>query len=1112
MTTVTHPGQWRLERIELVNWGTFSNHHVIEVARKGYLLTGHSGSGKSSVVDAISAVLTPRGKLRFNAAAGDGTGGRDRSHVTYIRGAWRRHPDEETGEVTSVFLRTGATWSGIQLAYGNGSGQVVNLVKLFHLRRGASTPAEVSEVSAIFREPMSLLGLEDVARNGLEVRRLRKEWPSAQVFTQHSGFATRFCRILGIAGPNALLLLHRTQSAKNLGSLDELFRTYMLDEPTTTRLVESAVEQFGDLSEAHRQVVEAREQITHLSQLLPLALTRDDQEQAAGLAAALQDALGPFTTAWRRRLARQAHDQAEVDLREAEQRRSAAVAALRAAQSALDNARLAVMEKGGAALTSQESEVARLRDRVAERKSNRARVALDLGEVGIEMPQSAAELAELLAEGRREAEARDRDLAAERERVEALRGELHEARRRERDVRAQVESLRGNRSNMDHRLLLARTAVAERSGVPVSALPFAGELLQVRREHAGWTGAIERVLRPLSRVLLVSEAHRDAVVRSVDALHLGARLVIEVVPRQVPGPRRPSSEDSVVHRVEVAAGSMAEWLHWKLADSYDYACMDHPDGLREVERGVTRAGQVKRGHRRYEKDDRWAVEDREHWVLGFDNTAKLELLLEETRVARARIAQLDARIREAEDGRDRAERRLGALARLGGYEWGGLDVAGAQASLAAATAALDVLLATDGDLRAARHAVERAEVELSRIQDELRAADTAFAAAQAALQGYGRVLADLGEEGEVLQDTHRRALEERFARTRRNRVVTVETIGDAAVEVARGLAHELQDAQTGLAAAERAIAEVAREFQHRWPAAAADLTPTASDVHGFLEVHARLVADRLPEFEQRFFDLLESQSRRNVGQLANEVRRAPNEIRERIRPVNDSLRRSVFDEGRHLRIKPVDCRPEAAKQFLRDLNTIASDTWSGVDRETAESRFELMRGLMSRLTSSETADRAWQSLCLDTRRHMSFIAEEIDAAGAVVNVHDSGSGLSGGQKQKLVIFCLAAALRYQLTADGEDVPTFGSIVLDEAFDKADATFTRMAMDIFREFGFHMILATPLKLLQVLEDYVGGVGLARCRDLRASTVAPVSFEELATVSEDAADDFEGALFR
>ncbi|HZK06049.1 MAG TPA: SbcC/MukB-like Walker B domain-containing protein [Actinomycetaceae bacterium] len=1100
-TTAIQPGQWRLERIELVNWGTFSDHHVIDVARKGYLLTGHSGSGKSSVVDAISAVLTPRGKLRFNAAAGDGTSGRDRSHVTYIRGAWRRHPDEETGEVTSDFLRTGATWSGIQLSYGDGSGDPpISLVKLFHLRRGASLPAEVSEVSAIFREPVGLLDLEDYARNGLEVRRLKKEWPNAQVFPKHSGFATRFCRLLGIAGQNALLLLHRTQSAKNLGSLDELFRTYMLDEPKTSRLVEAAVEQFGDLSEAHRQVVEAREQIAHLAQLVPLAGARAQHAQAADLAAELQDALGPFTTDWKRSLARQAHDQAEVALRDAEQRRAAAEEQVRGAGAALDQARISVMEKGGSAMQLQEAAVSAQMDRVAARKGTRARVALDLDEVAIEMPRSAAELAELLATGRREAEARERALAVERDSLDALRGELHEAKRRKDHVREQAEALRGNRSNMDRRLLLARQAVSERSGVPVSALPFAGELLQVRSEYAEWSGAIERVLRPLSRVLLVSDSHREAVVRAVDSLHLGTRLVMEIVPRQVSSPRRPGSAASVVNRVDVAAGPMAEWLHWKLAESYDYACVNNPDALRDLERGVTLAGQVKRGRRRYEKDDRWAVDDREHWVLGFDNTAKMELLLGEIRAVRDREETLQKQIRTIEDRRGHAERRLGALARLAEYEWGDIDVAAAEKALAQARARLDELLAADGGLRAAQHAVEKAGEELVRAQGRVRDTDNDCAAANAAVERYAAVLADLGEAREAVSEAHRKALEERFARSRRYRVVTVESIGDAAVEVARGLAHELQRAQSDLAKAEHQIGEIAREFQSRWPAVAADLTPAGDDVEGFLEVHARLVADRLPEFEGRFFDLLESQSRRNVGQLANEIRRAPNEIRERIGPVNDSLLRSVFDEGRHLRIKPVDCRPAVAKQFLADLNTIASDTYSGLDHATAESRFQLMRELMARLTSSETADRAWQRLCLDTRLHMSFIAEEIDGAGAVANVHDSGSGLSGGQKQKLVIFCLAAALRYQLTDDGDDVPTFGSIVLDEAFDKADATFTRMAMDIFREFGFHMILATPLKLLQVLEEYVGGVGLARCRDLQVSTVAAVSIEELAASAE------------
>ncbi|MGO2648122.1 MAG: SbcC/MukB-like Walker B domain-containing protein, partial [Brevibacterium aurantiacum] len=69
-------------------------------------------------------------------------------------------------------------------------------------------------------------------------------------------------------------------------------------------------------------------------------------------------------------------------------------------------------------------------------------------------------------------------------------------------------------------------------------------------------------------------------------------------------------------------------------------------------------------------------------------------------------------------------------------------------------------------------------------------------------------------------------------------------------------------------------------------------------------------------------------------------------------------------------------------------------------------------------------------------------------------------------------FCLAAALRYQLADPDEAISKYGTIILDEAFDKADTRYTRMALDIFIEFGFHMVLATPQKLLQTIEPYVG----------------------------------------
>jgi uncharacterized protein YPO0396 len=90
-----------------------------------------------------------------------------------------------------------------------------------------------------------------------------------------------------------------------------------------------------------------------------------------------------------------------------------------------------------------------------------------------------------------------------------------------------------------------------------------------------------------------------------------------------------------------------------------------------------------------------------------------------------------------------------------------------------------------------------------------------------------------------------------------------------------------------------------------------------------------------------------------------------------------------------------------------------------------------------------------------------------------VEVYRSGAGKSGGQRQKLAATCLAAALRYQLGGQDRALPSYSTVVLDEAFDKADAEFTAMAMNIFKTFGFQMIVATPLKSVMTLEPFIGG---------------------------------------
>ena len=80
----TPPG-FRLHRLELLNWGTF--HQGVRTFRldgANSLLTGDIGSGKSTVVDAITTLLLPANRIEYNKAAGAQK--KERSLMSYVRG------------------------------------------------------------------------------------------------------------------------------------------------------------------------------------------------------------------------------------------------------------------------------------------------------------------------------------------------------------------------------------------------------------------------------------------------------------------------------------------------------------------------------------------------------------------------------------------------------------------------------------------------------------------------------------------------------------------------------------------------------------------------------------------------------------------------------------------------------------------------------------------------------------------------------------------------------------------------------------------------------------------------------------------------------------------
>ena len=73
------------------------------------------------------------------------------------------------------------------------------------------------------------------------------------------------------------------------------------------------------------------------------------------------------------------------------------------------------------------------------------------------------------------------------------------------------------------------------------------------------------------------------------------------------------------------------------------------------------------------------------------------------------------------------------------------------------------------------------------------------------------------------------------------------------------------------------------------------------------------------------------------------------------------------------------------------------------------------------------------------------------------------------------------------------VPMYAPVVLDEAFDKADNEFTALAMNIFENFGFQMIVATPLKSVMTLEPFIGGACFIDISDRRVSGVLMIEYD-------------------
>lgn len=1070
------PEQFRLTRLQVFNWGTFCGYHDIPVSAKGFLFTGKSGTGKSTLLDAMTSVLVPPRLADFNAAARDASStGRDRDWVSYIRGAWGEQRDEESGKSVTRYRRPDGTWSALSMTYQNGRGETVQLVQIFTIRGTSTAKADIKKKYLMLTQEIALTSLEPFAESGFSGSTLRAMLPDAVITNEFSEYCQAFMQRLGIENEKALHLLHKTQSAKNLTDLNAFMRDFMLERPDTFEDAEALVSEFTELNSAHEAVVKASKQVEVLT---PAYEAEQLRIEVLGRKTKIDEMLSSLFAYGTQRRARLI----DAELKRLAQEESLLQSELDALEVALINARdeLRNLEnlqraQGGSSIEAMEDEK-RLAEKAKAAASLKLERAKELAQSLSLLPFSTLrEFIERQADIKKEAESLH-DVAQQlREQRDALVSEQSLRNRNLLNLQAEIAALKKQPSNIPTQLVTLREKLCAETGVAVASLPFAGELMEVKREESEWQGAMERLLSGFGQSLLVPEKHHAVVANYLNANHLGLRLVYHKVGKAKAVDLTTLDDNSVIHKLSFAEHDLIDWVKSKLIDTLDYQCVNDVPSLNKVDRGLTREGMMKHGGTRHEKNDRFAINDKRHWVLGFDNADKVAMLEAEGRICvdechagEKLLAQLTKEQAEHKN-REMLSQRFSELS------WSDLDTSGFEVRIKQ----LDKAIA---DIRKNNTSLAEIATKIEKQTAKTKKASSAFDNKESEINKLRNVVKSYTDQRTKLDASalttsidaeHMKSLDTRMAAN--PEALDVTTIGPALREIESTLKEEINALQVQAIKCLNVIEKAFSQFLTLWPEEKGNLSDTIDCAPDFFAKLDRLTADALPKFKDRFAKLLREQSQQRLVSLQTSLTSALRDILRKMEPVNESLQQVEFNKGTYLQIETNQKAIESVTQFREDIAAALDNAWEE-DDETAEAHFQALKKLVLKLASQEPDMIRWRNLVLDVRLHVDFSTRESDKDGNEIETLRSTAGKSGGQRQKLATSCLAAALRYQLGGRDGHVPSYATVILDEAFDKADSEFTETAMRIFANFGFQMIVATPLKSIMTLEPFIGGAAM------------------------------------
>lgn len=1106
---------FRLQYIEVYNWGTFDEHiHSIRPLGETSLLTGANGSGKTTFVDALLTLIVPEKRYRFyNQSSGSEKKG-DRTEESYVLGGYGTLNSESTGATKTLYLRENKdnAYSILLANFSNEAQQEVTLVQIRYFVNG--------DMKRVFAIAHKSLHIEDDFKpfdlGGNWKRRIDQQYnkgnrKQAEWFDGAGKYAQRLTEVLGMQSTQALSLFNQTVGIKVLGNLDDFIRTHMLEPRNMEELFQELKKHLATLLDAKRNIEKCEEQIRLLKPV------QEHYENFQSLTSSNHQFQSSLQTAavWKSfthdKLLGQALEEGRGRRKMLEQQTEKLRTNIETLIDDERNTRNQIdQNKAGQRLKQLEKELTELSKKKKETETNLTLFTEWCNTLHLEERNAVDEssYSRIIKECSKASMRLERENRLNGDDEFDAKNILKSSSDEKQRIEVELNILLHNKSNIPAPLVNLRKEVCAALKLEVEDLPFAGELLQVKAEEFHWQPSLEKLLHSFSLRLLVPDKHYKKVTRYINQTNIGTRLIYYHVKDTFP---QHADKDTVFYKMEFYPDHrLSPWVQQQVIQNFNYSCVDDEKELERMEKAITLNGLIK-SRDRHEKDDRPGKNDPSRYVMGWNNEKKKDALVQQRNKLNDLIAISEETVQRCQNKGERLQKQFYALSRIQEHtNFTTLDVESVQRAI---------------------HKAEEQVKELSQSNDQLKSLTVQLTYILQQRETAQKDLEHLSGDKTVLQEKLDKMIQQgesfkiilqHITETDKDNLlafqqqhaatmaaVTLDTIDSTYAAFREETEHKIAAIREGLHKAEtqlnRSINQIknpSTTIAQRFPDWYGDVQSLPDDaVHAveYKEWLDKLSTENLPRYRKDFENFINDTITYKIGGLSEEMEKWEREINNSVVKLNQSLGAINFNRlpDTYIQLGKRSVTDTTIKEFRNNLlNALPqAANWQQSKFEEKSLHFhQKVQPLINSLDENE----AYRSRVMDVRNWFEFWADEkYTNTDELKKTYRQMGQLSGGEKAQLTytILCSAIAYQFGITREGKNSKSLRFIAVDESFSNQDEDKATYLMELCKQLHLQLLVVTPSDKIQIVQDFIAHVHLVQRVNSRHSVLYNMTIKEL-----------------